>query len=263
LDEALSPLNKTPVADLLKPHRKAFIITGGRRESYRDVFEWMLFCCLLNGVRNFQYFKRHIFYNSATAYLSAHELGVAFLETHLMQRLENIAARQVHSEDVELIFSQIEGPHELKDMVCKSISNAIWERRLRVRHIYKELPKAKGFEEFGQGVSQVIAGLKAIKKSSPEYLAMIAEKKEQAKMDKWRFEEREKKRTTKKIANKPKVPPSAVTIRGDQGYTITTQARVVNKGKNSHLRRLALPLQVSTSIHRLSVTVDPWRVDSQ
>lgn len=175
------------------------------------------------------------------AYLAARQLGIDFLETQLMQRLVNIAGRQVHSEDVELIFSMIEGPHELKDMVCQSIGTAIWERRLRHRGLYEKLRHTEGFEEYAQGVEEVIQGLKAAKKSSPEHMAMIAEKKEQAKRMKWRLEEEEKRKTARYVANKYKVKPSAVTVRGTQGYTISTEGRVVNRSNNACQRRVAVP----------------------
>lgn len=71
---------------------------------------------------------------------------------------------------------------------------------------------------------------------------MIAEKKKQAQRMKWRREEQAKRKTAQYIANKHYIPASAVTIRGDQGYTISTQGRVVNRGKNGRVRRVAMPL---------------------
>ena len=217
------------------------MITGGRRDSYRDVLEWALSCCNGGKVRNFQFIALHQFYNYSMAYLAARHLGIDFLETQLMQRLVNIAGRQVHSEDVELIFSMIEGPHELKDMVCQSIGTAIWERRLHHRNFYEKLRRTEGFEEYEQGVSEVIEGLKAAKKSSPEHMAMIAEKKEQAKRMKWRLEEQEKRKTARYVANKYEFKPSAVTVRGTQGYTISTEGPVVNRSNNACQRRVAVP----------------------
>ncbi|KAF7504702.1 hypothetical protein GJ744_001983 [Endocarpon pusillum] len=240
-DKAFLPLKESSVAEQLEPHPTTFVITGGRRDSYRDVLEWALSCCDGGRVRNFQSIALHQFYNYSMAYLAARRLGIDFLETQLMQRLENIARRQVHSEDVELIFSMIEGPHELKDMVCQSIGTAIWERRLRYRGLYEKLRRTEGFEGYEQGVGDVIKGLKAAKKSSPEHTAMIAEKKEQAKRMKWRLEEQEKRKTARDIANQYKVKPSAVTVRGTQGYTISTEGRVVNRSNYPCQRRVAVP----------------------
>jgi len=241
-NKAFPPLNKTPVGNLLKPQPKTFVIVGGRRESYREVFEWMLSCCTGRGVRSFPFIRIQSFYNYSMAYLAARELGVKFLETHLMKRLETIARLQVHSTDVEVIFSMIEGPSEFKDMVCKSIGTAIWEHRLKARYFYEELRHTEGFEEFDQGVTDVIEGLRMARKSSPEYMAMIAEKKEQAQRMKWRREEQAKQKTTQFIANKHRIPASSVKIRGDQGYTISTEGRVVNRGKNGRASRIAVPL---------------------
>jgi hypothetical protein len=241
-NEAFPPLSKTPLGDPLKPQPKTFVIVGGRRESYREILEWMLSCCTGSGVRTFPFIGIQPFYNYSMAYLAACALGVKFLESQLMERLENIARRQVHSLDAELIFSMIQGPSELKDTVCKSIGTAIWEQRLKARYLYEELRRTEGLEEFNQGIIDVIEGLKMAKKSSPEYMAMIAAKKKEAQRMNWRLEEQAKRKTAQFIANKHKIPASAVTIRGDQGYTISTEGRFVNRGRNGRATRIAVPL---------------------
>lgn len=114
--------------------------------------------------------------------------------------------------------------------------------RLPVRPVYEKSRCTAGFEGFDQGASQVSEDLNAARNLSPEYVAMKAEKQERAKQEKCRREEREK----RDVAKQHRVPPSAITLRGDQDYTIHTEGRVVNRGKNRHLRRIAVPQRAST-----------------
>ncbi len=68
------------------------------------------------------------FYNYSMEYLAARHLETDLLKRQPMYRLRDISGWQTHSEDVKLIFSMIEGPDDVKDMVCQSIGTGLWER---------------------------------------------------------------------------------------------------------------------------------------
>lgn len=278
LNAFFHPLNQTSLTNFHQAGSKSFTIVGGCPESHRNVLAWMLACCDGKGVQGFQFVGKHAFYSCAVAYSSACLLEVPYLQGHLKERLQKIAARQVHSEDVELIFSDpsMSGPHPIKQLVCESIGYAIWEKRLAMRSRYEKLRRTEGFEEFDAGVGKVIEQLKANWKASPLYQGMIAQKKETAAKKKERYEKYQKRweenrkrheeylkrrdennrlyeerkarheemgklRTAKSIAEQHSVDESAVHVRKD-GYTLNTEGRVVNKGKNGHKKRIAISL---------------------
>jgi hypothetical protein len=259
ISRAFPPLNLTRVVDLRKVGSKSFLIVGGHRDSHRAVLGWMLNCCTGKGVQPFPFFSERSYFNNAMAYLSASQLEIAYLQNYLMERLNRIAAKQVHSEDVEVIYSTIEGPAPLKDWVCESIGKAIWEKRLIARPVYEDLRRKPGFEEFKAGVGEVIDRLRAEWEASPEYQQSVATKREDRR-EYWReqqrqraedraqrhleFLQREEKRQQKdikKLAKDHNIDAADVRVR-EFGYTFTTTGRVVNRGTNGHQKRVQLSL---------------------
>jgi hypothetical protein len=139
--------------------------------------------------------------------------------------MQAIVAKQVHSIDVERVFTAFSGPHKFKDMVCQSIGGAIWEERLQAFGAYNRLFKMPEYREFKEGTDNVYLTLDTRYFKTPEGKVARKEREEQVKI-------REKKREATKlqheqdfqraVARHHNVDPSDVKPIGNGKYTLST-----------------------------------------
>jgi hypothetical protein len=139
----------------------------------------------------------------------------------------------------------------MKDIVCESIGNTIWEMRLVLRYIYEDFRRTKGFGEFDTGVGKMIERPRSEWKASPEYQAIVAQKKDVAEKYKKQREDKRKLKFDEHVAKQYKVNPSVVQVCGD-GCTLTTEGRAFNNGKNGHQKR------INISLANLQITVNNY-----
>jgi hypothetical protein len=115
----------------LKPKPdSSIVIEGGKFEFYTEVLKWILSCSEAGKTVTFRWFDPPAFFDYGLAVLSCEKLQVNVLEAKVLARMQAIVARQVHSVDVERVFTAFSGPHKSKDIVCQSIGAALWEGRL-------------------------------------------------------------------------------------------------------------------------------------
>lgn len=114
----------------VKGHGRGFLMTGVIEAAYNEIFCWMNACADGKRVVAFPYFKEHAFFKYACVAEAAKVLGIQELVVKMEQRLEGIAAKQVHTDDVYRIFTT-ECCAPYKEMVAKSIALAIHERRVK------------------------------------------------------------------------------------------------------------------------------------
>lgn len=114
----------------VKPHGKGIVLTGANPDAYFEIFEWMYLCADQKKIVPFPWVGNLAFYRSACIAEAAKLLGIQDLVEKMQTRMENIAAKQVHTHDVYSIYAD-PGCAQYKDMVAKSLALAIHERRLK------------------------------------------------------------------------------------------------------------------------------------
>ena len=149
------PLNLIPVADLTKAQTKIMMLEGHRRESFQEVIDWMLLCCEGYGVRPFKCIDDCKFWNYAQALEAAQIFVIPVLQRQLWSRIHGIAKVQVHSSDVEMVYSMLPPGHSIRAMAADSIGAAIFERRLKARPVYEALRQE--FPDFNSDLNAFLA----------------------------------------------------------------------------------------------------------
>jgi hypothetical protein len=125
------PLSQIPLSDLKPKSDSSVVIEGGKFEFHQEVLKWILSCGEAGKTVTFRWFESPAFFDYGLVVLSCEKLQVNVLETQILARMQAIVAKQVHSIDVERVFTAFSDPHKFKDMVCQSIGGAMWEERLQ------------------------------------------------------------------------------------------------------------------------------------
>ncbi|ERF73589.1 hypothetical protein EPUS_07523 [Endocarpon pusillum Z07020] len=229
------PLSQIPLAEM-KPQRETqVLIEGGNAESHGEVLEWILSCGRAGKTVPFRWFNSPAFHAYGLVYLSCAKLQVNVLQAQVQARMRDIAAKQVHTLDVERVFSSLAGPHMFKDMVSHSIGQAMWDGRLQAMGAYKALFKKEEYAEFKEGVDAVYDKLLKQWHKTPEGKTA---KKEQEEKDRKAEEKREKAKERRQAnfqraaARRHNVDPSSIKPSGSDTYTLTTDARQVRKAQD-------------------------------
>lgn len=250
------PLSQIPVSELKPKSKSTVVIQGGEVESHREVLDWILSCGKAGKTVAFRWLQAPSFYHYALVFLSCEKLQVSVLQAQVLARMKDIAAVQVHSIDVERVFSSISGPHRFKDMICQSIGQAMWEKRLLAIGAYKALFKVEEYHEFKEGTDAVYEQLqkqyyktpegKIVKKELEEKNRKAEEKREAVKVC---LEENFK----QAVARHHNVQPSRITPTGEGRYTLSTDGRRVGKGRGGR------PGFVKVDLAHLGITPHQFR----
>ena len=139
------PLSQLCVQNITKSTANNIIVEGGSLGSHKEVLRWMLGCCDGSGFRQYPIVAKNTFWHYMNVYESAQKLQIEVLTKELWRRINLIAAKQVHSEDIHQIY-QFKTPkdHVFRIMAVESIGKALMEKTLMARgaydHIRTEFP---------------------------------------------------------------------------------------------------------------------------
>lgn len=139
----LPQVNRVLAADVNKAHPTVFTITGGSKASHLFVLNWMRACCAGNGVRPIPQFAPEDKPFSQYFFLkeSATLIGCTYLETKLGNRMQAISAKQVHSEDVRVLYKDLPADHDMIKFLAEHVAMLLWNRDLKARPAYETLRK--------------------------------------------------------------------------------------------------------------------------
>lgn len=230
------PLSQIPLAELKPKSETQVLIKGGNAQYHGEVLEWILSCGKAGKTVPFRWFSSPAFHAYSLVYLSCAKLQVPVLQAQVQARMRDIAAKQVHSLDVERVYSSFAGPHMFKDMVSESIGQAMWDGRLQAMGAYKALFKKGEYSEFKEGVDAVYDKLQKQWYKTPE--GKVA-KKEQEEKDRKAEEKREigkerrEQHFKRAVAKRHNVAPSNIKPSGNGEYTLITKGRQVRKAQGS------------------------------
>jgi hypothetical protein len=249
------PLNQSSVADL-KPKPSSVTIKGGILQAHGEVLKWIFNCGKAGKTVTWHSSQVHTFYQYAMMVLSCEKLQVAYLPAQLMNRIENIASRQVHSVEVAKIFTHINGPHKIKQVVCESIANAMWENKCQAVHAYNELCNQEKFKEFADGLDAHYKRREREFFKTPEGKAAKKEQEEKrgkAKENRQAAKERRENNFKRAVARRHNVEEDKITPTGKGNYTLSTQGTRVRKGQGEK------PGFVKLNLASLGITTQQFR----
>lgn len=241
------PLNQIALSEL-KPKSNAVTITRSSVQANLEVFNWILACGEAGKTVNY---RSHfgVFGNAfseiAQIYLASEQLQVSYLPAQLMTKMGNIAARQIHSAEVEKVFMLIQGSHKIKTLVCESIATAMWENRCKAVRKYNELCQRAEMKEFAEGLNMHYHKLEEAYYKTPEGKADLkvqGEKKVQRQQKKQEAAERREQNYKNRVARAHNVAPEAVTVTGNGSYTTKVEGARVRKAQGNRPGYVALDL---------------------
>lgn len=143
---------------MLAPLANSLVIEVGPPEILEMILSWILLCCKEGEILHFTVFSQPAFVKTWHLYNVAHVLGIAFLEATLADRLDAMAADQVHFEDCRDIFTNASAERVfLRSKAAKSIAMAYYDGRIRNRTEYSMLGAEVG--EFCLAVRTILTPL--------------------------------------------------------------------------------------------------------
>lgn len=250
------PLSQIPLSEMKPKSETQVLIKGGKQFVHEEVLYWIYSCGKAGKTVTFRWFNSPAFHDYALVYLSCQKLEVNVLQAQVQTRMRDIAAIQVHSIDVERIFTAFSGPHMFKDMVNQSIGQALWEGRLKAYGTYKALLKMKEYSEFNEGTDDVYNKLQKAYFKTPEgKVAKLEQEKKslQAEAKRNAATQRRDENFKRTVARHHNVETSQVTPTGDGRYTLTTDGRTVRKPQGNR------PGFVQLDLSALGVSVQQYR----
>jgi hypothetical protein len=250
------PLSQIPISELKPKSTTQVLMKGGKQYVLEEVLDWIYSCGKAGKTVTFRWFSSPAFFDYALIYLACQKLEVSVLQAQVQTRMRDIAALQVHSIDVERIFTAFSGPHMFKDMVNQSIGQAMWEDRLQAYGAYKALLKMNEYSEFKAGTDAVYEKLQKAYFKTPEGKAakMEQEKKSQeAEAKRNAATQRREDNFKRTVARHHNVDASKVTPTGDGRYTLTTDGRTVRKPQGNR------PGFVQLNLGALGVSAEQYR----
>lgn len=156
---AFPSVKHTSVANLGKPKPKAVVIEGGRSQYHKEIIQWMLACCDGAGVRQLKVPPSNAFWYNANMLASAQAFKVEILEQELSNRVSHIVSKQVHSDDIRMVYTNLPRGHPIRTMASNSIGAALQEKRLHAYAAYAVLKRE--FPEFDEDLTAYMAVQKA------------------------------------------------------------------------------------------------------
>lgn len=250
------PLSQIPASEMKPKSESQVTITGGKLEAHEEVLNWILRCGQAGKTVSFRWFQSPAFHDYGMVFFSCEKLQVNVLQAQILARMQNIAAVQVHSIDVERVFSTIFGPHKFKQMICQSIGQAMWDGRLKAAGAYKALFKKDQYAELKQGVDAAYDKLQRQYCKTPEGKANRKEQEERAQKAEEKDESAKQRREQKfkrAVARHHNVETANVTPTGNGGYTLSTEGRRVRKAHG------AKPAFVQVELGAMGVTAQQYR----
>ncbi|KAL2434822.1 hypothetical protein ABEF95_008148 [Exophiala dermatitidis] len=159
LDFRPTGINQMKVSELQRnPIKKSVTITGGRMNIHKHILAWMLSCCESPaGIQ--QRFAEPAMKPFAYLYharVCAALIGCEYLQHKIEKRMEQMAAGQIHSEDVRCLFLSVDPPadEEMKKFLAEHVAVRIWEKRLKAKGAYRTLREE--IPEFNKMIDNIL-----------------------------------------------------------------------------------------------------------
>ncbi|KAL2417800.1 hypothetical protein ABEF95_005413 [Exophiala dermatitidis] len=151
------PINKMKVSELQrKPIKKSVTITGGRVNIHKHILSWMISCCEGIGIQRFTEPAMKPFAYLYHARVCAAIMGCEYLQHKIEKRMEQMAAGQIHSEDVRCLFLSVEPQvdEDMKRFLAEHVAIRIWEKRLKAKGAYRTLREE--IPEFNKMIDEIL-----------------------------------------------------------------------------------------------------------
>lgn len=248
--------SEAPVAEIQSESDLSVTIKGGKFHVVYEIFKWIFECGQAGKIIPFSWLKSPAFHNYSLVLLACEELEIDSLKGQVLIRMRDIAKVQVHSTDVERVFSSFDGPHRDKDMVCQSIGQALWDGRLKAYPAYQALFRQREYQEFKNGTDAVYEKLQRQYFKTPEGKAAKKEHDAKTALAKPKQETTKTGRTEivrDTIAKSHGVAPDRVTLTGNGRYTLSADAQPVRNGQGGR------PRFVKVGLGSLGVTPQQFR----
>ncbi|KAL1955189.1 hypothetical protein VTO42DRAFT_8954 [Malbranchea cinnamomea] len=111
-------------------------VSGSVKYAYVALFQWMVNSCQMNGRARIEFLS---FSKYARLYEAAEALQVNFVRNEMLARMNRIADGQVPCEDVRMVYANYPKDHVIRQIVIRSIGDAILNRSLRRWALYLDL----------------------------------------------------------------------------------------------------------------------------
>lgn len=151
------PMHKTPASSNTRnAYPQTLTIVGGTKDSATLILRWMLSCCEGHGVQNFQRvpFSDRPFSRCFFLKETAEIMGIDHLVKEFDARMQAIAARQVHSEDIRALYLRLPANHDVLKFLAKHVATLIWNHELKNRSVYNTLREE--IPAFDQDINEVL-----------------------------------------------------------------------------------------------------------
>ncbi|KPI37383.1 uncharacterized protein AB675_10276 [Cyphellophora attinorum] len=106
---------------------RLYTIVGGNMQAHASIIQWMIDCCMGNGIIDWPRYEFHD--TPFTKYYLLREstqiLGCTFLETEFQNRMQNLANKSLHTSDIEAVYSLVGRGSEMADYLVEHVANAL------------------------------------------------------------------------------------------------------------------------------------------
>ncbi|KAM5430721.1 hypothetical protein McanMca71_005202 [Microsporum canis] len=114
---------------------KVATLYGGLKQAFIIIFNWMTKSCEGQGLA---WIERMNYTKYARVFEAAKLLCVELVSEDMLTRMNKMANTQIRIEDVRLIYQFFPKHSEPRQIVIRSIGDAVFDRRLRAWALYKE-----------------------------------------------------------------------------------------------------------------------------
>lgn len=198
------PVNRLKTTELKQsPAKKTITIVGGNVVIHKHILTWMVSCCDGKGLKPFcnPRFKAvaYLYY----AHTCASIIGCEYLENNVSKRMKTLGTKQIHSEDVRMLWLASPPDAEMQAFLAEHIALRFWNGTLKAKGSYRTLREE--VPSFNQAIDEILNAKKARGETSPVSQERKQSHKKPVKTVKWGKEGGKGPEGTKDGAAKAKV----------------------------------------------------------
>ena len=161
-------VNQVSIMDLHKAQPTVLTITGGSKDVHKFVLNWMRSCCAGKGLEPIPQiapqdkpFSQYFFLKE-----SATLIGCVYLESKLDNRMQAISAKQIHSEDVRVLYKDLPAGHAMLGFLAGHVATLLWNGELKARPAYETLREE--VPQFNTDINAVLDPLVAARREKKD-----------------------------------------------------------------------------------------------
>ncbi|KIW14696.1 hypothetical protein PV08_07480 [Exophiala spinifera] len=164
--DEIPPVNKVKTQDLKQfPTKKTVIIVGGNMVIHKHMLNWMVSCCDGKGLKAFSNPRFKAFAFLYYAQSCAAIIGCEYLESNISKRMETLAANQIHSEDVRMLWLASPPDAEMQRFLAEHVALRFWAGTLKAKGSYRTLREE--VPSFNKAIDDILNAKKARGEISP------------------------------------------------------------------------------------------------